>query len=134
MRAAALLSLILEKTHLTPDQTALDVWKELNGAETLWSGESPELDPPTLLTSLESQLEGPVSFSRTLELLADDYETLVWLAWIEARLPALPYCQENTPRAAGILAPGTAFSHRPPSPARHAGQRHLERRGKQGAR
>ncbi len=109
MRAAALLSLILEKTHLTPDQTALDVWKELNGAETLWSGESPELDPPTLLTSLESQLEGPVSFSRTLELLADDYETLVWLAWIEARLPALPYCQETPLGRRGFSLLGRRF-------------------------
>ena len=93
MRAAALLSLILENTHLSPEQTALDVWKEMDAAETQWSGLSPDLDPPALLASLKICVPKPETLERTIEFLGDDYDTLTWLAWLEARLQPLACCQ-----------------------------------------
>ncbi len=91
MRAAALLSLILENTPLSPEQTVLDIWKEMDATETRWSGQSPDLDPPTLLASLKTRVPKPGNLAQTIEFLADDYNTLAWLAWLEARLKPLSY-------------------------------------------
>lgn len=110
MRAAALLSLILENTHLSPEQTALDVWKEMDSAETQWSGESPALDPPALLASLKTCAPKPETPEQTLAFLADDYDTLTWLAWLEARLQPLAYCQTPDPGRRGFSLYGRRYS------------------------
>jgi hypothetical protein len=110
MRAAALLSLILENTHLSPEQTALDVWKEMDAAETQWSGESQDLDPPALLASLKTCAPKPETLERTLAFLADDYDTLTWLAWLEARLQPLAYCQTPDSGRRGFSLYGRRYS------------------------
>ncbi len=89
MRAAALLSILMENAMTPNGKTALETWREMDDALTGWRGPSREFGPSALLESLRPRVEkpkAPWNAYDALWFLNDDYDVMSWLAWLESRV------------------------------------------------
>ncbi len=88
IRAAAIIALLMDQTQ-DNNISLLKKWKRINKLETAWAGQAETPGPIELVEALKIKLEEnnkEYSLESALKYLANDYDTLVYIAWLESRV------------------------------------------------
>ncbi|MFW5870038.1 MAG: DUF3160 domain-containing protein, partial [Candidatus Sumerlaeota bacterium] len=75
----------------------IETWENMDRLEDGWAGASLTPGPIELVEGLKEKVDGKWNLDNALAYLADDYDTLVWIAWLESRVKQ-PADLENTGR------------------------------------
>jgi len=88
IRAAAIIALLMDQTK-DNNIPLLKKWKRINKLETAWAGRAETPGPIELVEALKIKLEEnkkDYSLDSALLFLSSDYDTLVYIAWLESRV------------------------------------------------